>query len=285
MERTFLGDCKNKQDITLHTPEGDLEVTWKENIPVKNDFYVVVKSKMNLGEYTKGQPIVFSFDGDLGTMRGNYTTVNVATHSIVLGQFYDMHPEEAEQRSRELEEEKKPEPKPQPKPEPKPQPKPKPRPQSANNYSSDDDGTPEYYVNPSHQITTEAAPNEGHEGWLKARNVFYIIGVIFGFATIAVAVILALSALFRTYSGQDGAAALIPSAIAIVVAMTSMLSIFAISSIGAISAFKNRDDVFHKSHSAVIVLGLINFNILAMLGGWFNYRYRVSRYKIKPVDE
>ena len=58
-----------------------------------------------------------------------------------------------------------------------------------------------------------------------------------------------------------------------------------LSAFASLNAFKHRDEIYDKTHNATIVFGALTFNIFALIGGWLNYRYRVSKYKMKPVKE
>ena len=58
---------------------------------------------------------------------------------------------------------------------------------------------------------------------------------------------------------------------------------FLLSAINCFICMKHHDDVRDTRHNAVMIIGLLNLNPFAIIGGYFNYRLAVHKYKIKPA--
>ena len=271
----------------IHVNVGSNAYIIKAKIPLRDGFYVV------LGKASFSMVSVFSFDGDIGDMNGMYTLVEGATAREVLEQYekYYKQPEPEPVKKTPEPIKKTPEPKPIKKtPEPKPikkRPEPEPEPEEEE----------EPYQDTSFLKENDYRLNQGG-GFLYFMCIFnYVLGILFGLA-VGVGVTAFFGYFIGGWMGQNFKelhdiyaqsqaldATLLeqitPTLIGMIPAIPLSIFFF-MSMINCIVCMVKIKRTLSPYHKAVMVVGLVNANIFAILGGWFHYHYWIHRFKLKP---
>ena len=260
----------------LHVTVGSNAYIIKAKIPLRDGFYVV------LGKQSFSMVSVFSFDGDIGDMNGMYTLVEGATAKEVLDQYEKYYKQPEPEPVKKTPEPRKKTPEPRKTPEPKPIKK---QPEE------------EPYQDTTPLSENDSRLNKGAGGWMFFCVFNYVLGILFGLA-----VGLGVTAFFGYYIGgwmgqnfkelhdiyaqsQALDATLLEKITPTLIGMLPAipLSIFffmsMINSIVCLAKIKHTRSPYHK---AVMVVGLVNLNVFAILGGWFHYHYWIRRFKLKP---
>lgn len=277
------GDGKN---IALSINGNTLQAQHVRNVPSGSCFYLILRvtsfsGTLNGASVKPGQLLGFEFDGDLGSYSGYYRLLEGQEATRVLGSQLEQQPEREEnpfQNNVPV----PPKPKPVPKPQPQPQPKPKPVPQPQRQ--------PEPEPEPSDYTPALAEPNEGGGFYIVMRNICYVLGILWGLATPIVLIYFIMKAQgidlwdvlgqIGSWSRTDGSSFTMFLLILIPSFMFCLLS-----SISCILCLVKGRDSEATIHYGVILIGLVNLNLLAMLGGLLNHRYMLHRYKMKPVKQ
>ena len=276
------GDGKN---VTLNINGSSMQAQHVRNVPSGNCFYLVLRvvsfsGTLNGASVKPGQLLGFEFDGDLGTYSGYYRLLEGREATSVIGSQPEPAPDPSQyndpfQNNGPVPPKPKPVPQPQPQPKPKPVPQPQPQPQRQ----------PE--PTPSHTIPQLASVREGGMFFLVMRVINYVLGIIWGFgAPFLIGDIIlrtsgsSLAEYFYKLFHQYGAT-LVPT-LFILIPVYVFIALAAIASIVGLVKSKEAEETIHY---AIIVIGLVDLNPFAMLGGLFNHLYQLHRYKMLPVKE
>lgn len=278
------GDGKN---IALNVNGNTLQVQHVQNVPSGSCFYLIVRvtsfsGTLNGASVKPGQLLGFEFDGDLGSYSGYYRLLEGQEATRVLGSQLEQQPEREEnpfQNNVPVPPKPKPVPQRQPQPQPQPQPKPKPVPQPQQQ--------PEPEPEPSYTAPALADPNEGGMFFLVLRVFNYILGIIWGFVAPFAAIYFltkyygtSLEEIFTQWVHTD------PNLFAELLLIGIPAIIFLVlAAITCIVCLTKSRDAEATVHYAVILIGLVNANPFAILGGLCNHLYQLHRYKMKPVKQ
>ena len=274
------GDGKN---VTLNINGSSMQAQHVRNVPSGNCFYLVLRvvsfsGTLNGASVKPGQLLGFEFDGDLGTYSGYYRLLEGQEATRVLGSQPEPEPSHYNdpfQNNGPVP--PKPKPVPQPQPQPKPKPVPQPQPQRQ----------PEPTPVPTPSTPKLASVREGGMFFLVMRVINYVLGIIWGFgAPFLIGDIVARargSSLAEFFYDMfvKNASNLVPMLL-LIVPIYVFVALAAIASIVGLVKSKEAEETIHY---AIIVIGLVDLNPFAMLGGLFNHLYQLHRYKMVPVKE
>lgn len=245
-----------------------------DNIATQNCFYVVMKSlasgevQLDNGLSVKpGQKVIFEFDGDLGTYSGYYRPLTGDEKQRAIAAYTGGNPKPSQPQQN------------------RPQPS---QPQA-----------PRTIQQQTGYVRHNAIANEGGMFWKVMRNINYVLAIILGIGIIF-GVLSGLGYLIIKGYAQNGdvfwTRALDPNVdfgekfptLAAAAGLASPAALFFIlCPANAIVCLVEERDMaeFSTYHNGIIIIGLVNVNPFAILGGWCNYRYCLHRYKMKPVRE
>ena len=258
-------------NITITLDGRSLPTELLETVPLGDHFYVILETKKKFDDIESGSILIFDFDGDLATMTGDYRLADddecARVRKVVLG-------DDDPGTKKPPETKKTPEPKKKPEPTKKtPEPK-KPEPKKPSSSARSGAG---FGYNPK------------AEKIAKARNVFYIIGMIYGFGAILFYMGFGYLIGFTLRSTNPDAIDALSNNVPLilVIAFSGYAQILnIISGLSCLDAYKKRDDMTNPVHNATMLLGVVTFfNLFALIAGWLNYRYRVSSRKVRPEEE